>query len=279
MPTRIYPICPQSAHSTAFCGQSCVERTPRAPPEMNGSSEPDSAPWKEAIIDEWRKRRSKEQAAAKMHFPLISNTTGEAELIAMMDTLLSNQFTLGPRVKEFEAAFARWLGAPYACMVNSGSSANLLAIAAIVNPERNVCFVPGDEVLIPAVCWSTSLFPLMQFGLKPVFVDCDPRTMNVDLADMRRRITEKTKAVVLVHVLGNSCHMEACLDLCKEHSLVIVEDTCESLGSLVEVHGASPKYQGTLGDFGTYVRTRVPPRASFATHALALHGTKEKHCP
>jgi len=121
-----------------------------------------------------------------------------------------------------------------------------------VNPERKISLVPGDEVLVPAVCWSTSLFPLMQFGLKPVFVDCDPLTMNMDLGDFRRRITKKTKALVLVHVLGNSCPMEECLDVCKEHDLVVVEDTCESLGSLVTVHGASPKYLGTLGAFGTY---------------------------
>jgi len=219
----------------------------------NGESD---VAWKEAIIAEWRKRRGVEKAAdAKLSFPLISNTTGEDDVLAMVDTLLSNQFTLGPRVKEFEAAFARWIGAPYACMVNSGSSANLLAIAAICNPERaahTIRLNPGDEVLIPAVCWSTSLYPLMQNGLVPVFVDCDPDTMNMDLADMKKRITKNTKAVVLVHVLGNSVPMEECLDLCKEHNLVVVEDTCESLGSHVTVHGASPKFLGTFGDFGTY---------------------------
>lgn len=222
---------------------------------MNGSNERHAdETWKEAIIAEWRKRRSAsdEYASTSMRFPLISNTTGEAEVLAMTEVLLSGQFTLGARVKDFEAAFARWVGSPYACMVNSGSSANLLTIAAMANPERKRQLVPGDEVLVPAVCWSTSLFPVMQMGLSAVFVDCDPVTMNMDLADMRRRITKKTKAAVLVHVLGNSCPMEECLDICKEHELAVVEDTCESLGSLVSVHGASPKYLGTLGDFGTY---------------------------
>ena len=98
---------------------------------MNSNAEEGggNAEWKEVIIAEWRKRRSAENVAPKLSFPLISNTTGEEEVIAMMDTLLSNQLTLGPRVKEFEADFARWVGAPYACMVNSGSSANLLAVA------------------------------------------------------------------------------------------------------------------------------------------------------
>lgn len=215
---------------------------------MYGQNEP----WKEAVISEWKKRRGYEKSVSKISFPLISNTTGEEELIAMVDTLLSNQLTLGPRVKEFEDAFARWVGAPYACMVNSGSSANLLAIAVACNPERKVYLRTGDEVLVPAVCWSTSVFPLMQNGLKPVFVDCDPRTMNMDLADMKRKITKATKGVVLVHVLGNSCPMEKCMDLCREHGLIVVEDTCESLGSLVRIHGAAPKYLGTLGDFGSY---------------------------
>lgn len=209
-------------------------------------------PWKAAVIAEWRKRRGYEKSVSKLSFPLISNTTGEDELVAMVDTLLSNQLTLGPRVKEFEEAFARWVGAPYACMVNSGSSANLLAIAVACNPERKVHLKPGDEVLVPAVCWSTSVFPLMQSGLKPIFVDCDPRTMNMDLVSMRRKINGSTKGVVLVHVLGNSCPMQECMDICKEHGLIVVEDTCESLGSLVRIHGASPRYLGTIGDFGTY---------------------------
>ena len=209
-------------------------------------------PWKAAVVSEWRKRRGIETASSKLAFPLISNTTGEEELVAMVDTLLSNQLTLGPRVKAFEEAFALYVGSPYACMVNSGSSANLLATAVACNPERKVYLKPGDKVLVPAVCWSTSVFPLMQNGLAPVFVDCDPRTMNMDLADMRRKITKDTKGVVLVHVLGNSCPMQECMDICKEHGLIVIEDTCESLGSTVRIHGASPKILGTVGDFGTY---------------------------
>ena len=211
-----------------------------------------SEPWQQAVVAEWRRRRAAEKTAAKMSFPLISNTTSEADVLAMMEVLMSNQLTMGPQVAAFEAAFAKWVCAPYACMVNSGSSANLLAIAALANPERKVHLTPGDEVLVPAVCWSTSVYPLMQYNLVPVFVDCDPSTMNVDLVDMKRRITKQTRGVVLVHVLGNSCPMEACIDLCKEHGLIIFEDTCESLGSSVTIHGASPKYLGTIGDMGSY---------------------------
>ena len=212
----------------------------------------DDEPWKDSVIAEWRKRRSHEKSTSKLSFPLISNTTGEEELCAMVDTLLSNQLTLGPRVKAFEEAFAKDVGAPYACMVNSGSSANLLAVAVACNPERKAYLKPGDEVLVPAVCWSTSVYPLMQSGLKPVFVDCDPRTMNMDLADMRRKITAATKGALLVHVLGNSCPMQECMDICAEHKLIVIEDTCESLGSTVRIHGATPKMLGTIGDFGTY---------------------------
>jgi CDP-6-deoxy-D-xylo-4-hexulose-3-dehydrase len=96
---------------------------------------------------------------------------------------------MADQVRGFEVRFARYVGAKHAVMVNSGSSANLLALAAASNPARKTRLKPGDEVLIPAVCWSTSLWPIVQMGLKPVFVDANPETLNMDADDLRRKIT------------------------------------------------------------------------------------------
>ena len=169
------------------------------------------------------------------------------EIIAAVESLLTGQITMGNRVHEFEAAFASYLGAKYAVMVNSGSSANLLAIAAACNPARARRLQPGDEVLVPAVCWSTSVWPLIQMNLRPVFVDADPDTLNVSIDDFRRRITGKTRALMAVHVLGNSAPMAELLAFTREHDLLLIEDTCESLGAR-----ADGRFLGTLGDFGTY---------------------------
>ena len=132
-------------------------------------------------------------------------------------------------------------------MVNSGSSANLLALAVAVNPWRKRRFQAGDEVLVPAVCWSTSVWPLIQMNLKPVFVDVDPRTLNIDIADMKKKTTAKTKGLLAVHVLGNCAPMDEVMSFARERDWIVIEDTCESLGSTWQ-----KKALGTLGDMGTY---------------------------
>ena len=209
--------------------------------------------WKAAISREWRRRMAAKQSGTpeRPRFSLAADSSSEEEALAMIDVILSNQLTMSTNVAAFETALAAWLKVPYVCMVNSGSSANLLATAALINPERSVRLSQGDEVLVPAVCWSTSVFPIMQLGLTPVFVDTDTRTMNIDLDHMERLITAKTKAVMMVHVLGNSCNMARMMDVVARYKLLVVEDTCESLGSTVHVAGEQ-KYLGTCGDFGTF---------------------------
>lgn len=182
-----------------------------------------------------------------MAFPLMADTIFVEEKIAAIDTILSGQLTMSTCVREYEVAFAKKVGAPYAVMVNSGSSANLIALAALVNPLRSEKLRPNDEVLIPAVCWSTSLWPIIQMGLKPVFVDVDPATMNICVKDVRKRITSNTRAILTVHVLGNTCDMSDLMSVVDEHKLILVEDTCESLGSTY-----AGKTLGTFGAFGTY---------------------------
>ncbi len=209
--------------------------------------------WKQAIEREWQRRaEAQRQASAAgpglvFEFPLIAQSFDHTEIVAMVDTMLSGRLTMASVVREFEARFAEAVGAPHAVMVNSGSSANLLAVAAAANPARARHLRPGDEVLVPAVCWPTSVWPILQHGLTPVFVDTDPRTLNADLADLRARITPRTRGLVAVHVLGNSAAMAGLVGLAAEHGLILIEDTCESLGSR-----ADGRCLGTFGDFGTY---------------------------
>merc|ERR1719401_2913492 len=170
----------------------------------------------------------------------------------MTNVLLSGRLTLGANVEQAEKEFAAKVGSPYAVMVNSGSSANLLAVSAIVNKFRAVHCDAGDEVLVPAVSWSTSVFPLIQCGLKPVFVDTDAKTFNVTLETLEKAMTPRVKALMAVHVLGNSICMRDLATFVKKHNLMLVEDTCESLGSFWQDESGKKKMLGTLGDFGSY---------------------------
>lgn len=180
-------------------------------------------------------------------FPLGQNAHDSDDIINMIKVLLTENFTMGEQVSKFETMFAEYIGVKYAVMVNSGSSANLLALAALTNYKQNNKLSPRDEVIVPALCWSTSVFPIIQCNLTPVFADVDPQTLNIDLEDLERKITDKTKAIMLVHVLGNSTDMKKLMDIVNSHNLVLIEDTCESLGSKFD-----RKYLGTFGSFGTY---------------------------
>jgi len=203
--------------------------------------------WKVVVTDEYARRSGVYAAPDETSFPLIASSIFSEEIIAAVDSILSGQLTMANDVREFELAFAKYVGVPFAVMCNSGSSANLLALAALTNHMRSKRLCTGDEVLIPAVCWSTSLWPIIQMGLVPVFVDVDVQTMNVDLDDLEARITNKTRGVLAVHVLGNMCDMDRLMGICRQHDLLLVEDTCESLGS---TYGG--KCVGTFGNFGSF---------------------------
>lgn len=182
-----------------------------------------------------------------MRFPLGQNVHDFDDIQNVIQNLLTEKFTMGEQVSMFEKTFADYVGSKYAIMVNSGSSANLIALSAITNYKHSNKLDPGDEVLVPVICWSTSVFPIIQCNLTPVFVDVDPKTLNVDLADLESKITSKTKAIMLVHVLGNCTNMTGLMDIVKRHNLILIEDTCESLGSTY-----NNKYLGTFGTIGTY---------------------------
>jgi CDP-6-deoxy-D-xylo-4-hexulose-3-dehydrase len=209
--------------------------------------------WRRSIATEWNVRRSAEMKNTSILFPLAMNPFGEDEILAMTEVLLTGRLTLGTEVEKAEKKFAQIVGVPYAVMVNSGSSANLLAVSAMVNKLRSVHCSPGDHVLVPAVCWSTSVFPLIQNGLRPIFVDVDPRTFNISLIELERKLTSHVKAVMAVHVLGNSINMQEMMKFVKRHNLILIEDTCESLGSFCKTDKENErKMLGTFGDFGTF---------------------------
>jgi CDP-6-deoxy-D-xylo-4-hexulose-3-dehydrase len=190
---------------------------------------------------------SKKNSNSKIKYPLIGQPFNSADIIAGAEVLLKGRLTMSEVTKKFEKQFAKYLGVKYALMVNSGSSANLLALSALVNPKNKKRLKFNDECMVPALCWSTSLWPIVQAGMKPRFVDVDTKTFNIDLNDLEKKITKKTKAIVAVHVLGNSTNMKRLSSIISKNKLTLIEDTCESLGSKY-----SGKFLGTFGKYGTY---------------------------
>lgn len=187
-----------------------------------------------------------------MRFPLSSpNSISEAAIDAAIASLRSGRYTMGPLVEQFEEQFARYVGAKHAVMVNSGSSANLLAVEALLRPSnRKPAWKAGDEVLVPALAWSTTVWPLIQLGLKPVFCDIDPKTLNLDLNDAERMITDRTRGVMFIHVLGNPGDLDALSRFCQWNGLTLVEDCCEAFGSRWQ--GTHVGTTGTLGTFSHF---------------------------
>ncbi|RSU59833.1 pyridoxamine 5-phosphate oxidase [Sphingomonas sp. S-NIH.Pt1_0416] len=179
-------------------------------------------------------------------FPLATTSWDEAEYQAMQDVIATGQFSMGPKVKACEEAFAAYAGTRYSVMCNSGSSANLLMIAALrytKNPALRL--EKGDEVIVPAVSWSTTYSPLEQYGLHLRFVDIDLATLNFDLAALEAAITPRTRAIFCVNLLGNPNDFAVIQALADRHNLVVLEDNCESMGA--EFNGRKTGSFGVMG--------------------------------
>ena len=189
----------------------------------------------------------KEKKSTKNIYPLSPDSFSNEDIIKGIEVLLTKKITMSEITKKFEKEFAKFIGSKYALMVNSGSSANLLAAFALINPLKKNKLNSGDECLIPSLCWSTSLWPIIQAGLIPKFVDIDPKTLNISISDLKKKISKKTKAIMGVHVLGNSTNMNELMKIVKKNKLYLIEDTCESLGSTF-----NNRYLGNFGDFGTF---------------------------
>ena len=187
-----------------------------------------------------------------MTYPLSSpDSVPPAAIEAAITSLRSGQLTMGRTVERFEQAFAAAVGAPYAVMVNSGSSANLLAVEAMLRPANQLPrWKVGDEVLVPALAWSTTVWPLVQLGLVPVFVDVDRETLAIDWAHASRMLSHKTRGAVLIHVLGRPAPIDEAVHFCAGHGLTLIEDCCESFGATAG--GVSVGRQGLLGTFSHF---------------------------
>lgn len=191
--------------------------------------------------------KKKEFVPGKSRIKLIEPTFDYQEIIDSLDSLISTQVTMGRKVKRFEKIFALYCKTKYSTMVNSGSSANLLAISILTNPEFKNKIKPHSEVITPAVTWPTTIFPLVNMGLKPKFVDIDLDTYCINTDLMYDAVTKETGLLLPVHLLGNVCDMGKICELANEKNFLIMEDCCEAHGALFK-----NKHVGTFGAIGTF---------------------------
>lgn len=176
-------------------------------------------------------------------------TFGEDEIMESIDSLVRQNVTMGTKVEQFEEDFAKYIGSKHAIMVNSGSTANLLMMAAVTNPDYPSMLKPGDEVIVPALTWGTTLWPVIQMGCIPVLVDCDA-SLNMDVDEVSKAVTTKTRAIFMAHILGNAANVDAIRSIAIENDLLFLEDACESLGT--EFEGQKAGTFGNMGSFSFY---------------------------
>ena len=180
-----------------------------------------------------------------------SRVFDEKEMQALTDATLDFWLTTGRFSDQFEKEFASWIGVKYAHLVNSGSSANLIAFTALTAPELGDRQIKrGDEVITVACGFPTTVTPILQYGAIPVFVDVTIPQYNIDVTKLESALSEKTKAVMIAHTLGNPFDLKAVRAFCNEHNLWLVEDNCDALGTKYTIDGLT-KFSGTWGDIGT----------------------------
>jgi len=179
-------------------------------------------------------------------YDLAASTWGNEEKQALNSVIESGFLTMGKNVKKFELEFSSYMDKKYAVMVNSGSSANLIAVASLFYKKNNP-LKRGDEVIVPAISWSTTFHPLYQYGLKLKIIDIELDTLNIDIKQVEKNITENTKAIVGVSILGNPAHLDQLRALADKYNLYFIEDNCESMDA--ELNG---KKTGSFGDISTF---------------------------
>ena len=180
-----------------------------------------------------------------------SRVFDEKEMQALTDAMLDFWLTTGRFSEQFESDFAKWLGVKHAYLVNSGSSANLIAFMVLTAPELKERRIKrGDEVITVACGFPTTVTPILNYGAIPVFVDMSVPEYNIDVTKLEGALSDKTKAVMIAHTLGNPFDIKAVKDFCKKNGLWLIEDNCDALGSKYTIDGVT-KYTGTWGDIGT----------------------------
>jgi CDP-6-deoxy-D-xylo-4-hexulose-3-dehydrase len=194
-------------------------------------------------------------------FPLSTSTWGKEEYAIIQSVIDSGMFTMGKYVNLFEKNFAKFVDSKYCVMVNSGSSANLLMVASLFYTKNSkIKLKHGDEVIVPAVSWSTTYYPLYQYGLKIKFVDIDLNTLNYDLEQLELAVTNKTRMIMAVNLLGNPNDFDRLYKIIGERDIILIEDNCESLGAKYK-----KKYTGTFGLMGSY-------SSFFSHHICTMEG-------
>lgn len=191
----------------------------------------------------------------KINLPLATSTWDKEEYSALQDVIESGRFTMGRKVSEFEKAFANHFGVKHAVMVNSGSSANLLAIAALCVTNKDK-FRIGANIVVPAVSWATTYYPVSQYGMTLRFVDVDAKSLCIDVDSVINAIDENTAAVFAVNLLGQPAELPRLKEICDKYGVLLIEDNCESMGAIV-----SGKSCGTWGILGTF--------SSFFSHHIS----------
>ena len=190
-----------------------------------------------------------------MDYKLAESSWGEEEIDALHKIIDGGRFTMGDHVLRFEQDFAQKFGVKHALMTSSGSTANLVGVAALFF-KKDRPLERGDEVIVPSISWATTFYPLQQYGLKLKFLDVELETLNMDVSQLEKALTPKTKMVVGVSILGNPCALDKIRDFCDSKGLIFFEDNCESMGA--ELNG---KPCGTFGDIGTF--------SSFFSHHIS----------
>ncbi|MBO5605551.1 MAG: lipopolysaccharide biosynthesis protein RfbH, partial [Acidaminococcaceae bacterium] len=206
-----------------------------------------------ALVSEYYKEFKKENTSFKPgeRISYASRVYDEKEMCALTDAMLDFWLTTGRFSEQFEKEFAQWIGVKYAHLVNSGSSANLIAFSVLTAPELGERQIKrGDEVITVACAFPTTVAPILQYGAVPVFVDVTVPQYNIDVTKLEAALSPKTKAVMLAHSLGNPFDLKTIKAFCEKHNLWLVEDNCDALGSQYTIDGVT-KYTGTWGDLGT----------------------------
>ena len=188
-------------------------------------------------------------------YKLASSTWDKKELDAIQSVIDKDMYTMGDSVREFENDFSNFMNTKYSVMVSSGSTANLLATAALFF-TKNPKLKRGDEVIVPAVSWSTTYFPLQQYGLKLKFVDIDLETLNYDLEALEGAVSNSTKMIMVVNLLGNPNDFDKINRIIEGKDILLIEDNCESMGATF-----NNKQAGTFGIMGTF--------STFFSHHMA----------
>lgn len=196
-------------------------------------------------------KKNKEDYVPGNRISYASRVYDEKEMQSLTDAMLDFWLTTGRFAEQFEKEFAEWIGVKYAHLVNSGSSANLLAFTVLTAPELGDRQIKrGDEVITVACAFPTTVTPILQYGAVPVFIDVTIPEYNIDITKLDAALSEKTKAVMLAHTLGNPFNIKEVKEFCSTHNLWLVEDNCDALGTEYTINNET-KYSGTWGDIGT----------------------------